>query len=100
MTALDALAGNSRPRLPNFVRLQFDPARDRWVLQGPERLLVLDETAKDILERATGAARVDDIVAALAAEFDAPEDVIRHDVMAVFKLLAEKNFLELADDRN
>ena len=31
---------------------------------------------------------------------DAPEDVIRHDVMAVFKLLAEKNFLELADDRD
>ena len=100
MTDLDALDGRSRPRLPDFVRVQFDQARKRWVLQGPERLLVLDETAKDILDRATGEARVDDIVAALAAEFDAPEDVIRHDVMAVFRLLAEKNFLELTDDRD
>ena len=100
MTVLDALEGKSRPKLADFVRLQFDQTRDRWVLQGPERLLVLDETGKDILDRATGAARVDDIVAALAAEFDAPEDVIRHDVMAVFRLLAEKNFLELNDDRN
>lgn len=99
MTTLDALDGNSRPRLPDFVRLQFDQARKRWVLQGPERLLVLDETGKDILDRATGEQSVDEIVAALAAEFDASEDVIRHDVMAVFKLLAEKNFLELNHDR-
>ncbi len=98
MTALEDLDGKSRPRLPTFVRLQFDKTRDRWVLQGPERLLVLDETARNILERASGKLSVDEIVAAFAAEFDAPEDIIRHDVMAVFKLMAEKNFLELADD--
>ncbi len=97
MTAAEALTDTSRPKLADFVRVQYDKARERWVLQGPERVLVLDETGKEILDRATGAASVAEIAAALAAEYDAPEDVIRHDVLAVLRLLAEKNFLEVDD---
>jgi pyrroloquinoline quinone biosynthesis protein D len=98
MTAADAVTGESRPKLASFVRLQFDQARERWVLQGPERVLVLDETSKEILDRATGAATVGEIAARLAEQYDAPADVIRHDVLTVLRLLAEKNFLEIVDD--
>lgn len=98
MTAAEALTDTSRPKLADFVRVQYDKARERWVLQGPERVLVLDETGKEILDRATGAASVAEIATALAVEYDAPEDVIRHDVLVVLRLLAEKNFLEVDDD--
>jgi pyrroloquinoline quinone biosynthesis protein D len=99
MTVAEAITEASRPKLASFVRVQFDKTRERWVLQGPERVLVLDETGKEILDRATGAVTVDQIVTQLATEFDASADVIRHDVLAVLRLLAEKNFLEIVDDR-
>ena len=99
MTTAEAITEASRPKLAGFVRVQFDKARERWVLQGPERVLVLDETGKKILDRATGAATVDEIAARLAEDYDAPADVIRHDVLAVLRVLAEKNFLEIVDDR-
>ncbi len=100
MTVAESITEECRPKLADFVRVQFDKARDRWVLQGPERVLVLDETGKEILDRATGAVTVGEIAAQLAREYDAPADVIQHDVLAVLKLLAEKNFLEIADDHS
>jgi len=100
MTAAEAITEKSRPKLANFVRVEFDKTRERWVLQGPERVLVLDETGKEILDRATGAVTVNEIASRLAEEFDAPADVIQHDVLAVLRLLAEKNFLVIADDQS
>ena len=82
-----------RPALADFVRLQRDEARERWVLQAPERVLVLDDTGKAIVDRFDGETRLDAIVDALAAEYNAPRDVIDHDVRAVVALLAEKRFL-------
>lgn len=97
----DHLSADFRPALAGFVRLQRDEARDRWVLQAPERVLVLDDTGKAIVERFDGQATLDDIIGALAAEYDAPRDVIEHDVRAVVGLLAEKRFLrgDSDDDR-
>ncbi len=81
------------PKLAAFARLQHDISRDRWVLQGPERVLALDETSKDILDRCTGQATVEAIIETLATEYDAPRDVIEPDVLAVLEQLAEKMFL-------
>lgn len=100
MTAAEAITEESRPKLADFVRVQFDKARDRWIMQGPERVLVLDETSKKILDRATGTVTVGEIAARLAEEYDAPADVILHDVLTVLRLLAEKNFLEIVDDQS
>ncbi len=100
MTAAEAITEESRPKLADFVRVQFDKARDRWIMQGPERVLVLDETSKKILDRATGTVTVGEIAARLAEEYDAPADVIQHDVLTVLRLLAEKNFLEIVDDQS
>ena len=82
------------------MRLQYDGARERWVLQAPERVLVLDDSGKAIVERFDGVTSVDEIIYALAAEYDAPREVIDHDVRAVVGLLEEKRFLraEMDDD--
>lgn len=88
---------SGRPRLAGFARVQHDAVRDRWVLQAPERVLVLDEISKEIVDHCTGTATVDAIVTALCAEYDAPRDVIEHDVLGVLRLLAEKTFVVIED---
>jgi len=87
------IAMSGKPRLQTFVRLQYDEVRERWVLQAPERVLVLDETGKEIIELCSGKASVTDIVDRLKADYDAAEEVIRHDVLAVLRLLTEKGLL-------
>ncbi len=87
-----------RPRLPSFVRLQHDKTRERWVLQAPERVLVLDETSKAIIDLCDGEVSIGAIIEGLASEYDAPRDVIEHDVRAVIGLLAGKQFLILDED--
>ncbi len=89
---------SSRPKLAGFARLQHDTSRDRWVLQGPERVLVLDETSKDILDHCTGQVTVEAIIETLVTEYDAPRNVIEHDVLAVLEQLAEKMFLIVEDE--
>ena len=67
--------------------------RGRWVILAPERVLLPDEIAVEILQRCDGAATVAEIAAALAQDFSAPEEEIRADVIAVLQDLADKGFL-------
>jgi len=86
-----------RPKLQSFVRLQYDETRERWVLQAPERVLVLDETGKEIVELCRGERSITEIVEHLAAAYDAPQDVISHDVNAVIQMLADKGVLVIEE---
>lgn len=88
---------SSYPKLAGFVRMEHDATRDRWVLQAPERVLVLDETSKEIVDRCTGETTVGAIIDALVAEYDAPREMVEHDILAVLKLLADKTFLVMHD---
>ena len=94
----DDLSPSYRPLLASFVRLQHDDVRERWVLQAPERVLVLDEAGKAIIDRFDGQATLGTIIDTLAAEYDAPRDVLEHDVRAVVGLLLEKRFLREDDN--
>lgn len=96
----DHLSSDFCPALADFVRLQHDQARGRWVLQAPERVLVLDTTGKEIVDRFDGKTSLDEIIQALVAEYDAPRDVIDHDVRAVVGLLEEKRFLRAESDND
>lgn len=87
------LNSEGRPKLQSFVRLQYDDTRERWVLQAPERVLVLDETGKEIVELCNGERSIAQIVDHLAAAYDAPKDVISHDVQAVLQVLSDKGVL-------
>jgi len=86
-----------RPKLQSFVRLQYDETRERWVLQAPERVLVLDETGKDIVVLCDGKLSIGDIVDRFVAVYEAPRDVIAHDVQAVIQLLQDKGVLTIED---
>lgn len=89
------LTPDARPRLAGFLRMQFDAARGNWILQAPERVLVLDEISKEIIERCTGSVSIAEVAGGLAEEYDAPHEMILKDVLAVLGLLREKGFLEL-----
>lgn len=88
-----SLDPNARPKLQSFVRLQYDDTREQWILQAPERIMVLDETSKDIIVLCGGKRSIGDIIERFAAVYDAPRDVIAHDVMAVIQLLKDKGIL-------
>lgn len=87
------IVDGSVPRLVPHARLQFDEHRDRWVVQAPERVLVLDPIATEIVQRCTGDATVTAIVDELAGKFAAPRDVIARDVNALLQDLADKGVM-------
>ena len=84
------ISNDSVPRLPPGVKLQFDKARDKWVVQAPERLFVLDPIAHEIVKRCDGEATVSAIVDDLAQAFQADRAVIERDVSAMLQDLADK----------
>jgi pyrroloquinoline quinone biosynthesis protein D len=72
------------------MRLREDTTRGQWVVMGPERMFVPDETALEVLRLIDGARSVDAIVDVLAKRFDAPRGEIAADVTAMLEELAAK----------
>ena len=87
------LSREACPGLAPGVRLSFDKARDRWVVLAPERVLVPDETALEILQRCDGTRHLDDIVDELAIAYSADRSEIEHDVRDLLASLIEKRIL-------
>ncbi len=87
------LSSEARPGQAPGVRLTFDKARDRWVVLEPERVLVPDETALEILQRCDGAKQVDAIVDELATAYSADRSEIEHDVKDLLASLIEKRIV-------
>ena len=89
-------------RLAPGVLLRHDAARGQWHLLGPERILVLDEIAVEIVRACVGDGAgigpgvgpgigkgIDD----LAARFEAPRDEIAGDVLAMLDDLLARGFI-------
>jgi pyrroloquinoline quinone biosynthesis protein D len=93
MSADMHLGAESRPRLAPHVRLSFDARRGRWIVLAPERLLLPDETAVEVLRRCTGDTSVSEIAADLAREFDATTEQIASDVEAMVRDLVDKGII-------
>lgn len=87
------LMREARPNLAPGVRLTFDKARNSWVLLAPERVLVPDETALEILQRCDGARQLGEIVDDLASAYSADHDEIERDVRAMLAELIEKRLV-------
>jgi pyrroloquinoline quinone biosynthesis protein D len=83
----------SQPVLARHVKLRFDDTRQRWVVLAPERLMTPSETAVEILKLADGRRTVGTIAAALAAEFDAPEEAILADILPLLQDMADQGYL-------
>ena len=83
------------PALNRGFRLRYDAVRGAWVLLAPERLFQLDGPATEVLRLVDGARTVPAIVDALAAQFNAPRDVIAADVDAMLLDLSNKGAIRL-----
>ena len=93
MTAQLTITEATVPILPRHVKLRHDEARERWVMLAPERVLVPDETALEIVRLCDGEVNVAQIVDALADKYNAAADIIGKDVTAMLQDLADKGFL-------
>lgn len=89
-----ALAPDCRPALLRGVRVHRDEVRGVWALLAPERVLKLDPIAAAILQECDGARRFDEIVAALAARYDAPADRIAGDASRLLSTLVDRVMAE------
>ncbi len=96
MTAVRAIIADcSLPRLPRHVKMRFDQRRKRWIVLAPERVLLPDEIAVEILKRCDGATSVDAIVEALAQVYEASAEEVGADVTEMLQDLADQGFVEL-----
>jgi pyrroloquinoline quinone biosynthesis protein D len=87
---------DSRPRLAPHVRLQIDRVTSQPVLLFPEGVLELNESAHAIVARCDGASTTAEIVAALAAEFEADESQLSADVLKCLDDLQRRQLVALA----
>ncbi len=81
-------------RLAPHIVFRFDDTRQRWIMMAPERLMLPDEQAVEILKLVDGKASVGAIVDLLAARYSqAPRELIAKDVTAMLQDLADKGCL-------
>lgn len=86
--------GSTKPRLPRFLKLRHDPARGHWLLLAPERVLTPDDVAVEILKLCDGTRTVDEIAQTLAADYEAPLERIRADIISLLQNMADKRYIE------
>jgi pyrroloquinoline quinone biosynthesis protein D len=85
-------------RLAPHVVFRFDEARQCWVMLAPERLMLPDEQAVEILKLLDGKASVGAITDTLAGRYSqAPRELIARDVAAMLQDLADKGCLASVD---
>src|ERR687896_1863942 len=87
-----AARDTDRPRLAPFVRLTFDPTRQRHVLLSPETVVVLNATGTAIIELCDGERTVAEIVAELRSRY---AHVVDDDVRAYLGRLVARRCVEV-----
>lgn len=88
------VGAGTRPRLPRHIKLRHDEGRGRWIILAPERVFNPDDTAVAVLRLCDGERSIEDIAQALSAEYQAPLDVIRADILAMLQDLADKGVVK------
>lgn len=87
------VTGTSRLRFAPHVKFRHDETRGRWVVLAPERLLLPDEQAVEILKLIDGSVSVDAVIDDLARRFEAPRNIIAADVIGMLQDLTDKGVL-------
>jgi pyrroloquinoline quinone biosynthesis protein D len=88
-----SLEGSAVLSFAPHVKFRFDETRKAWIVLAPERLLLPDEQAVEILRLIDGERDVDVIINVLAGRFDAPREVIARDVLPMLQDLVDKKVL-------
>ena len=90
MNGRTLITESSVPRLPSHIKLRFDAVRQRWTLLAPERVLVPDEIATEVLQCCDGVRTVGTIAETLAQKYGAAVDEVRGDIIELLQDLADK----------
>jgi pyrroloquinoline quinone biosynthesis protein D len=81
-------------RLAPHIVFRFDETRQRWIMMAPERLMLPDEQAVEILQLVDGKTGVGAIIDTLATRYaQAPRELIATDVTAMLQDLVDKGCL-------
>ncbi len=89
------VTADSCPALARGVKMRFDAARQQWMLNAPERVLLLDEIAQIILSRCDGVVSVDALCRELALEFASPQEIIQADVTEMLAGMLHRGFIRI-----
>ena len=89
-----AIGESSVPRFPRGTRFRFDATRQAWIILAPERLIMPDEIAVEVLKLVDGARSVSAMADDLAARFGAPRHEVLGDVLSLLQELADDTVLE------
>lgn len=84
----------SKPALPNHIKLRHDAGRGRWHVLAPERVFEPDPIAVEILKRCDGATSVHALAEILAKEYNAPLQDIEGDIITMLQDLADKGVVK------
>jgi pyrroloquinoline quinone biosynthesis protein D len=85
--------GGAILRFAPHVKFRFDEVRQAWIVLAPERLLMPDEQAVEILQLIDGERAVDGVIDELVRRYEAPRQVIAGDVVAMLQDLVDKKVL-------
>ena len=89
----------SRPRLAAKARLRWDRKDERFMLLYPERGLVLNPTAADVVKLCTGELTVGAIVEQLAAKYGTqPREAVEREVVEFLTRMAERGLITNGDE--
>ena len=90
------ISAESRPRLASKARLRFDKKSSRYMLLYPERGLVLNPTAADVLQRCDGERTVGSIVEELTRQYGHQATAVEQEVMHFLQAIADRGLLQTA----
>ena len=91
--ARQSFEGDAVLRFAPHVKFRFDEMRQAWIVLAPERVLLPDEQAVEILQLIDGERTVDSVIDELVRRYDAPRDVIAGDVVKMLQDLVDKKVL-------
>jgi pyrroloquinoline quinone biosynthesis protein D len=88
------ISAGTRPRLAAKARLRWDRKDERWMLLYPERGLVLNATAADVVQLCTGEHTVEAIVETLVGKYPAqPREALEQEILTFLGRLAERGLV-------
>lgn len=100
MTSVGArtmVSPRSFPSLPRHVHIRYDPLRQAFAVLSPERVFWPNNISLDILSRCDGCSDVGQIIASLAAEYEATEADVTDDVIAFLQQWSDRLLVRLLD---
>ena len=88
------ISAGTRPRLAAKARLRWDRKGERHMLLYPERGLVLNATAADVVQLCTGELTVEAIVEKLAEKYTTqPRGELEREILTFLGRLAERGLV-------